>query len=64
MSAKAMVDTPKLWLLDSGASYHMIKMSNVVNHSLRLRPASNVVNVQTANGIKVLDSDMVQLGNQ
>ena len=59
MISKSRLGSAKLWLLDSGASFHMMRVDDVADNEIRLRTSRRPACVQTANGVKTLDSEVV-----
>ena len=57
-SSKLLQDVTFLWLLDSGASFHMIRQQDVVESWSRVKQARNPPQVQTANGLRELDKEV------
>ena len=57
-SSKQLQDDTSLWLLDSGASFHMIRQQDVVESWSRVKTVRNPPQVQTANGLRELDKEV------
>ena len=52
------LDRVSKWMLDTGASYHMINYDSIVNPDERIRVPAEIIVVNTANGPITLDEEL------
>ena len=60
--ADFVLDDVKKWMLDSGASYHLIGESFARSPATRVRPSQHPRVVDTAGGEMILDKEVLSLG--